>query len=321
MGNIDTAKGKGRSLPWLIALCLIGLAVLFRLAGQAIADPVRGAAAPVVDSRHVGGETKRPIHPTQPQPTPSWASRRASSARLNPDGYLLPGDDFSAIERRLADRVTFDERALFVMYRAAGLCSSPVRPDWRKKVKTESNATFLAWKESFCHGRTTADESHAYREMTLESFVERHDDWGDKGDGNGMRPVFDAVLDSDSPEDSALAVDLVDVPGLDTWALGREDVEGTTHVAKLPRYQQVALQGIQCSELGGCGPNDLMTLWLCVMPPTVGCRAGASVDDMWANEFAPDEIAIIGRIQQRILDERSRRIVAGANAAPKDGAQ
>ena len=316
MGKIDTTKGRGNSLPWLIALCLISLAVLFRLAGQAMADPVRGAAALVVDSRHGSGATTRPMKPTQPQATPSWASPRASSGNLNPAGYLLPGDDFSAIERRLADRVTYDERALFVMYYAAGLCSSPVKPDWRKTAKRESGRTFLAWKESFCHGITTHDESQAYSAMTLESFQKRHEDWNDKGDGDGTRLVFEAVLDSDSPEDSALAADLVDVPGLEKWAMGLEDVEGTAHVAKLPRYQQVALQGIQCSELGGCGPNDLMTMWLCVRPPASGCRAGASVDDMWANEFAPDEITIIASIQQRILDERARR----ADLLPAAGA-
>ncbi|PTR29908.1 hypothetical protein C8J98_10739 [Luteibacter sp. OK325] len=235
------------------------------------------------------------------------------SGNINPDGYLLPGDDFSAIERRLADRVTYDERALFVMYHAAGLCSSPVKPDWRKTVKRESGRTFLAWKESFCHGRTTADESHAYIEMTFDSFQKRHEDWNDKGDEDGNRLIFEAVLDSDSPEDSALAADLASMPGLE-WALGQEDVEGTAHVAKLPRYQQVALQGIQCSELGGCGPNDLMTLWLCVRPPALGCRAGLSVDDMWADEFSADEIVIIARIQQRILDERARHDEARAGS-------
>jgi hypothetical protein len=309
METLNTPGERRSGTPWLIALCLISLAVLFRLAGQAMADPVRGATALVVETRHGSGEPTRPMKPTHPQATPSWARRRALSGSLNPDGYLLPGDDFSAIERRLADRVTYDERALFVMYHAAGLCSSPVKPDWRKTVTRESARTFLAWKESFCHGRTTANESHAYIEMTFDSFQKRHEDWSDKGDENGGRLFFEAVLDSDSPEDSALAADLASVPGLE-WALGLEDVEGTTHVAKLPRYQQVALQGIQCSELGGCGPNDLMTMWLCVMPPALGCQAGASTDDMWANEFAPDEIAIIARIQQRILDERARRAEA-----------
>jgi hypothetical protein len=150
--------------------------------------------------------------------------------------------------------------------------------------------------------------------MTLESFRKRHEDWNDMGDEDGNHLIFEAVLNSDSPEDSELAADLTDVPGIDKWALGLEDVGGTTHVAKLPRYQQVALQGIRCSELGGCGPNDLMTMWLCVRMPAPGCRAGASVDDLWADEFAPDEIAVIARIQQRILDERARRAGARAGA-------
>jgi len=34
---------------------------------------------------------------------------------------------------------------------------------------------------------------------------------------------------------------------------------------------------------------------------------------MWANEFAPDEIAIIARIQQRILDERARRVASSSS--------
>jgi len=314
VGNIDTTKGRGNSLPWLIALCLIGLAALFRLAGQAMADPVREAGTAAVDSRHGSGETSGPMKPVQPQSTAPRASRRTSPTNVDPDGYLRPGDDFSAIERRLADRVTYDERALFVMYHAAGVCSTPVKPDWRKTARRESGRTFLAWKESFCHGVTTHDESQAYSAMTLASFQKRHEDWNDMADEDGNHLIFESVLNSDSPEDSELAAAVTELPNLDGWAMGLEDVDGTTHVAKLPRYQQVALQGIQCSELGGCGPNDLMTMWLCVRMPAPGCRAGASVDDLWADEFAPDEIAIIARIQQRILDERARRAGARAGA-------
>jgi hypothetical protein len=321
VGTVNTSNGKRNTLPWFLALCLLSLAVLFRLAGQAIADPARSASTPAVDSHHGSGEATRPIASARRQTAPPAARGHGVSGHLNPDGYLLPSDDFSAIERRLADRVTYDERALFVMYHAAGVCSTPVKPDWRKTARSESGRTFSAWKESFCHGITTHDESLAYAAMTLESFQKRHEDWNDKSDEDGNHLIFEAVLDSDSPEDSALAADMVDVPGLDKWALGLQDVEGTTHVARLPRYQQVALQGIQCSELGGCGPNDLMTLWLCVRTPALGCQAGASLDDLWANEFAPDEIAIIARIQQRILDERSRRLAAGASTAPRDAAR
>ncbi|APG05201.1 hypothetical protein BJI69_15710 [Luteibacter rhizovicinus DSM 16549] len=300
-------------MPWLLALCFVCLAIVFRLAGQAVADPVRGALAPVVDSRRGSGEAKRPIVSARRHVAPLSARGHASSGSINPDGYLIPGDDFSAIERRLAERVTYDDRALFVMLNAAGSCSTPVKPDWRTNSRTESGRTFLAWKEWFCHGRTTANEFHAYAAMTLESFKTRHEDWNDKDDDDGNRLVFEAVFSSDSPEDMSLAGDLVDLPGLGRWALGAEDVEGTAHAARLPRYQQVALEGLQCSQLGGCGPNDLLTMWLCVRPPALGCRVGESVDDMWATEFAPDEIAIIARIQQRILDERARRIASSSS--------
>ena len=318
MGTVNTSNEKRNTLPWLLALCFLSVAVLFRLAGQAIADPVRSASSPTADSRHGSDEAIRPITSARRQTAPPAARGHGDSGNLNPDDYLLPGDDFSAIERRLAERVTYDERALFVMYHAAGVCSTPVKPDWRKTARSESGRTFSAWKESFCHGITTRDESRAYSAMTLESFQKRHEDWNDMADEDGNHLIFESVLNSDSPEDSELAAALTDVPGLDKWGLGLQDVEGTTHVAKLPRYQQVALQGIQCSELGGCGPNDLMTLWLCVRAPALGCRAGASVDDMWANEFAPDEIAIIARIEQRILDARSRRSAGSANMAPRD---
>jgi hypothetical protein len=314
VGNVNTSNGKRSALPWLLALCFVSLAIVFRLAGPAVADPVRGALAPVVDSRSGSGEAKRSIASARRHTTALSARGHASSGSINPDGYLIPGDDFSAIERRLAERVTYDDRALFVMYYAAGSCMTAVKPDWRTKARTESVRTFLAWKESFCHGRTTADEFDAYSAMTLESFQTRHEDWRDKGGDDGNRLIFEAVLNSDSPQDMSLAGDVVDLPGLDGWAFGAEDVEGTAHAARLPRYQQVALEGLQCSQLGGCGPNDLMTMWLCVRSPALGCRAGASVDDMWANEFAPDEIAIIARIQQRILDERARRAEAPASA-------
>jgi hypothetical protein len=224
VGTVNTSNGKRNTLPWFLALRLLSLAVLFRLAGQAIADPARSASTAAVDSHHGSGEATRPIASARRQTAPPAARGHGVSGHLNPDGYLLPGDDFSAIERRLAERVTYDERALFVMYHAAGVCSTPVKPEWRKTARSESGRTFSAWKESFCHGITTHDEFRAYAAMTQRT-------------------------------------------------------------------------------------------------PALGCQAGASLDDLWANEFAPDEIAIIARIQQRILDERSRRLATGASTAPRDAAR
>ena len=310
MENRDTANGRRSGLPWLLALCFVGLAVLFRFAGNAVAGPA-DVAAPA--SAHSAPADLKTTDPGRPRKAHPLAHNAARTRDINPDGYLIPGDDFSAIEGRLAERVTYDERALLVMYHASAMCRSQVNPEWRTKAKTETGRIFSAWKESFCHGRTTADESRAYIEMTLDSFLRRHEDWDDRDKKKGTSPYFEAVLNSDSPEDVSFAADLVALPGLDTWDLGLEDVEGTTHVAHLARYQQVALQGIQCSELGGCGPNELMTMWLCLRMPASSCRAGASVDDMWANEFAPDEIAIIARIQQRILDERARRVASSSS--------
>jgi hypothetical protein len=137
-------------------------------------------------------------------PVVSWGN--------HPDTYLLPGDDFAAIERRWGDRVASDEQALFVMARAASACSSPLDPGWREKASTETIRRHSAWKETFCHGRVTADEFMGYSTMMQRARQERQ------------------------------------------------------------------------------------------------------ADDMWAEEMRPDEIAIIARIQQRILDERARRAGAPAGA-------
>jgi hypothetical protein len=149
--------------------------------------------------------------------------------------------------------------------------------------------------------------------MMLQSLTQSRVEWEkDDESVNGTLLRFESEVYSDSPP--AMAAGLLTVPNYVNWPLGAEDVDGTPYVAKLPRYQQVALEGIQCSQVGGCGPNDLVTMWLCLMTPYSACSSTTSADDMWADEFSPDEIAIIARIQQRILDERVRRAEAQAGA-------
>jgi len=320
VGDTKTSKGNGSRLPWLIALCLITLAVLFRLAGQAFADPVRGGTAAVVESRQDGGGMKAPVHPVPTQAAASRTRRGASPGKLSPDDYLVPGDDFATVERRLADRATYDHRALDVMYYATLVCGKAVNPEWRTTSRTQKARVFSAWKDTFCGGRTTSEEAAGYQSIMLKQRVQSRAEW-EKGDGstNSTLVHFEQEVYSDFPP--VMAAGLLDIPDYLDWPLGAEDVRGTPYAAKLPRYQQVALQGIQCSQVGGCGPNDLMTMWLCLTTSGAACSSTTSTDDMWADEFAPDEIAIIARIQQRILDERSRRLAARPNTAPTDRAR
>jgi hypothetical protein len=241
-----------------------------------------------------------------PGGVPSRTRRQATFVDANAGPYLLPGDDFAAIEHRLADRAAYDPRALDVMYYATLVCNRPVNPEWRTISKTQKARVFSAWKNSFCHGRTTSEEATAYQAIMLKTLVQARDDRViDGGPTNTKLMDFEHEVYSDFPP--LMAAGLLDIPDYLDWPLGVEDVRSTPYAAKLPRYQQVALQGIQCSQVSGCGPGDLMTMWLCLTTPGAACSSTTSADDMWSDEFSTDEIVIISRIQQRILDERARR--------------
>jgi hypothetical protein len=309
METLDKPSERRSGVPWLLALCFIGLAVLFRLAGNAVAGPA-GVAAPA--SAHAAPVDLKTNDPVRLRKARSLARSPARTSDVNPDGYLLPGDNFSAIERRLADRVTYDPRALYVMYYATTACSKPVNPEWRTKSKTQKGRVFSAWKESFCQGRSTAEEATFYQSTMLQSLTQsRAESEKDDESANGTLLYFESQVYSDTPP--GMAAGMLTLPDYVSWPLGVEDVDGTPYVAKLPRYQQVALEGIQCSQVGGCGPNDLMTMWLCLMTPRSACSSTTSADDMWEDEFSSDEIAIIARIQQRILDERARRVASSSS--------
>lgn len=311
MGSAEASRNKRGNLPWLIALCFIGVAVLFRLAGQAVADPGRDLANEDAASQPGGVQVKKPVRAHGI----SLQSRSpAASGNINPDGYLRPGDDFAAIERRLAARTAYDDRALYVMRYAAAVCRTPLDAQWRAKARSDKGRVFSAWKETFCHGRTTATEYKTYVTTAMDAFRARHRDWDEHHPDEATHLFFDAALDSDLIEDASFAADMVGIPGSDGWDFGAEEVAGTPYLSKLPRYQKVALQGIQCGQVGGCGPDGLMTTWFCVTTPGSHCSPGTSVDDMWDDEFSTDEIAIIARIQQRILEERARRAEAQAAA-------
>lgn len=311
MGSTEAPKWKRGNLPWFLALCLLGLAVLFRLAGQTAADPLPNVVAEVADSQPGSLEAKRRIRLRRAS---LQAHGLAATGNIGADGYLLPGDNYAAIERRLAGRVAYDDRALFVMNRAAMVCSSPLDARWREKAIDKKARAYAAWKESFCNGRTSGGDAKTYMTMTHDSMRRLTADWGERDVGKGSRLYFEAALDSDSLNVTEAAATMLTVPDLDTWSVGLEEVEGTAYLSKLPRYQQVALQGIECTEAGGCGPSGLMSVWLCVMTPGPDCSPGSGIEESWSDEFAPNELAIIARIQQRILEERARRAEAQAEA-------
>jgi hypothetical protein len=292
------------SLPWLLALCLISLGALFQSTGKALQGRSNGFHSEITDSRSSGINATGQMQPDGKR----YRTRgQAVPAGANSGVYLLPGDDFAAIERRLADRVTYDPRALDVMYYATLVCNRPVNPQWRTTAKTAKAGVFLAWKDMFCRGRITSGEAAGYQSIMLKERLRSRSEW-EKDDGSTTSTLlhFEHEVYSDFPP--IMAAGLLDIPDYLNWPVGVEDVQGTPYAAKLPRYQQVALQGIQCSQVGGCGPNDLLTMWLCLTTPHAACSSAASTDDMWAEEFSPDEIAIIARIQQRILDEHARRV-------------
>jgi hypothetical protein len=229
---------------------------------------------------------------------------------MHADDYLRPGDDYTSIEERLADRVESDERALYVMVRASVICQSALKPGWRSRVKKARYRGMLSLREAFCGGRVTHDDLQFYSYKMLEGHARRHPENVEVDDG--VQPIYDWVLDSDSPDDSELASFSVAIPVMGAWEFAREEVAGTPYATKLPRYQQVALQGLLCADVGGCDARGVNTMTFCLL--NEACTPGLSLDDMWSDEFAPAELEIISRIQQRIVDERSRRAEARASA-------
>jgi hypothetical protein len=308
-GKGDASKpAGGRRLPWLIAMALVGLAALFRIQGEAATLHATWTDIPV--------EAAGRASPTSATGKGAMARQEPGLRRRGPvqdnrlDEYLHPGDDFNAVEERLADRVETDDRALFVMLQASLICRTPIRQGWQTRAMKPRNRALVAWRASFCHGRTTANESELYTDMTLAGFAKRHPD--DVEGDDGQQHIFDWALDSDSPADAELAGDTVIFPVMGAWNVGRDETAGTPYAEKLPRYQQVALQGLICGDVGGCDGQGLNTWGFCLT--NEACTPGASLDEIWSDEFAPAEREIISRIQQRIVDERSRRAEARASA-------
>jgi hypothetical protein len=294
---------------WVAVAILLGTGVLFRVAG----GQGRSVAPPVGDAVH------SQVAGTTPSATTATFHARRNGRSVSPENeavtpYLLPGDDYAAVTARLAPLVDSDDVALFLMSEAVTVCARPLSPDWRDRARNPKGRAFLAWKESFCNGHLAAtDASDSYHRMRMSRLVLRHANWKEDDD-RGVEANFDAVLESESVDDMVIASTMLTVSGNNDWNFGNDLVQGTAQASRLPRYQQVAIDDLQCARTGGCGPNGLRTAMFCLMNPVSPCHPGQSVYDTWNDEFTPAELDIILAIKQRILDERSRRQSARANA-------
>ncbi|MET0934409.1 MAG: hypothetical protein ABWX83_00365 [Luteibacter sp.] len=292
----------------MIAAALIGLAVLFRIEGEAV---VPQPAA----NRSTAGSAASP--PGMRLPALPHASLHMPDARADTSTgergvgeYLMPGDDYAAMEMRLAPLADTDDNAALLLHEAASLCARAVPPDWRRRAGMKQRVrTVLAWKERFCGGRTTSAENEAYAKVYMAGVMKRMGAEGDDTVEADSTVFYDTVFRSNRLDELGAASSLLEV-GDTPWPFARDLVVGTRYEPRIASYQRAAIDDLSCGISGGCGPGGMRTATLCLTNLAVECLPGRSVADMWAEQFSPPEIAIIREMERRILGERARR--AGA---------
>jgi len=299
---MDRNEKRGpRLLIWLMTASLVATGVLFR---NLSAEGAEGSGISAVAARPDPGEAVQRTF-SGPRRTGAGPGTRGASVPVAAGAYVLPGDTYETVVARLAPRAATDSSALLVLYDAAAACAQAPLPGWRGRVSSDPRARiFLDWKERFCRGRVTTVERGVYEASRLAGMIARHPDWSTFDEDHAV--PYEIVLDSPNLEDADLISGLLEADA-EPWPFAMDLVEGTAYEKKAHVYQHIALEDLRCGETGECGPDGPRTAWLCAINLNAVCKAGQSVADMWRDEFSPDELNIIGEIEQRIVDERLRR--------------
>ncbi|SEV88476.1 hypothetical protein [Luteibacter sp. 329MFSha] len=231
----------------------------------------------------------------------------ASSGRLDESAgpYLRPGDGYREIMARLGPASEDDPIALFVVGEAVSVCTRAGRPDAARRARSDGARAFIAWRADFCRGEFAGEERRdEVLRKRMAGVASRHPEW--RGvDSPGGAPIFDAVLSGTSVDEVQMAISLLSIG--EPWEFGEDLVEGTGLAPNLSRYQEIALESLMCDVTGGCGPNGLRTAMLCLHAPEPTCHPERSLYDAWNDRFAPEELAVIAGVRERIVAERQRR--------------
>jgi len=299
-------RGGSRVAAWVGAALLAG-SVVVGLAAGGLPD---AAGRPDV-AEEAGSGTSSAARPNGPAAShrmdaaPAAAGARAESFGETAAAYLEPGDGYPEIAARLGPASEHDPVALFLLGEAASVCVSESRPDAARRARTATARAFVEWKVAFCRGQFAGPERRdAILRKRMAGLTARHPEWKDVGDSPGGTSFFDAVLSGTSLDEMQIAISMLSVG--EHWELGHDLVDGTPLEADLSRYQEIALESLMCDVTGGCGPNGLRTAMLCVRYPEPTCHPERSLYDTWNDRFAPDEIAVIVALRERIVAARAR---------------
>jgi len=304
----------GRGTIWLTVGMLLALAVVFGVMGGHFAPTgPSNASAPVAGSARV--EAPRPEAPATGRRLEDKRIGGRTSGGTGPESLLRPGDDrdYDSLSARLAPLAGKDNAVATLLLReAAAACSHPPEPGWRNRVVKPQGVAYRTWEEGFCSRTVSEAELNAIGQEGKESFNRRHPQWQKTGP-QSTGEVLDAVVSSDDVEVVDMALALLPRDGTNPWDVGKDLVQGTTYEADLHKYQRVALEDMQCAATGGCGPGGMRSAMACLTSDGFECAPGQGAYDMWNEQLSPQEIDIVLGIEQRIVDERTRRVGAPLN--------
>jgi hypothetical protein len=299
-----------RGMIWLTTGALLGLAVVFGLMGSHSSHP---APSMTFASPSGAGRLAERLPPTRRLLDKWEGSKALGGTRSEP--LLRPGDDrdYATLSARLAPLAGKDNIvATLLMREALAACRHPLDPGWRIRMTKPRAIAYATWKEGFCNRAVSEAEQDAIDKQGREAFVRRHPEWQTAGP-QSTDEVLDAVLSSDDVEVMDMASIFLRWSGPNRWGVGKDLVEGAAYQEDLHKYQRVAIQDMQCAETGGCGSGGMRSAMICLMSDGLECSPGQGAYDMWNDQLSPQEIDVVLAIEQRILDERARRIAAPPN--------